>query len=133
MQMIVDFVLLAASAAAAIYCFVLSARLKRLNDVRGGLGATIASMSATIEQTREMLEDTKQVSRAGEKKLRDLIEDAERLAPEIADLVDALAEAAETAAFDIEQSRNEALREIRRSCSEPQRALAALRRGERAA
>lgn len=123
MQMIVDFVLLAASAAAAIYCFVLSARLKKLNDVRGGLGATIASMSATIEQTRLMLEETKKLSLDGEQKLRKLINEAQTLTPEIADLIDALTEAAEAAAYDIEQSRNDALFEIQRARSDPQHAM----------
>jgi len=133
MQMIVDFVLLAASAAAAIYCFVLSARLKKLNDVRGGLGATIASMSATIEQTRLMLEETKQLSLDGEQKLRKLVKEAGTLTPEIADLIDALTEAAEAAAYDIEQSRNDALFEIQRARSDPQRALRTRPRGGLAA
>lgn len=133
MQMIVDFILLAASAAAAIYCFVLSARLKKLNDVRGGLGATIASMSATIEQTRLMLEETKKLSLDGEQKLRKLINEAETLTPEIADLIDALTEAAEAAAYDIEQSRNDALFEIQRARSEPHRAARALQRNGSAA
>lgn len=115
MQLIVDFVLLAASAAAAIYCFILSVRLKKLNDVRGGLGATIASLSAAIDHARKMLEEARRIGRDDEERLRKAASDAAKLAPEIAELLDALAEAAELAALDIEQARNEALIEIRRS------------------
>ncbi len=115
MQMIIDFVLLAASAAAAIYCFVLSARLKRLNDIRSGLGASIASMSVTLDEAKRILEDTRRANIEGETKLRILIDDAERFAPELADLLDALVEAADGAASDIARSREAALEEIRRA------------------
>jgi len=119
MQMIIDFVLLAASIAAALYCFILSARLKKLNDTSGGLGASIASMSVTIEQARQILEDTKRINHAGEEKLKLLIEDAERFTPELAELLDALVEAADGAANEITRSREVALSAIRRAATEP--------------
>lgn len=112
MQAIVDFILLAASAAAAIYCFVLSARLKKLNDIRSGLGAGIASMSVTLEQTKAMLEATKKISLESESKLKSLLDDAARLAPELADLLDAVIEAGDQAADDIARARVTALADI---------------------
>ncbi|HBK90442.1 MAG TPA: hypothetical protein DDZ68_02095 [Parvularcula sp.] len=109
MQMIVDFTLLAASVAAGIYCFVLSERLKKLNDVRSGFGATVASMSEMLDQTRLTLEQAKRVNQDGEARLRRLVEDAERVAPELERLLDAMSEAAEAAALDIEDARRKAL------------------------
>ncbi|MEZ5917899.1 MAG: hypothetical protein R3C40_10135 [Parvularculaceae bacterium] len=38
MELIVNLVLLATSGAAAVYCYILSIRLKKLNDTRAGLG-----------------------------------------------------------------------------------------------
>ena len=113
MQAIVDFILLAASAAAAIYCFVLSARLKKLNDLRSGLGAGIPSMSVTLKQTRDMLEATKKISLESEAKLKTLLEDASRLAPELADLLEAIIEAGDQAADDIARARAAALVEVK--------------------
>lgn len=125
MQMVVDFTLLAASIAAGVYCFVLSERLKKLNDVRSGLGATVVSMSAMLDQTRLMLEQTKSINQEGEEKLRLLVRDAERIAPELECLLDAMEESAEAAALDIERARRAALDEVKRD-------LASLRRLGRA-
>lgn len=135
MQMIVDFVLLAASVAAAVYCFVLSTRLKKLNDMRSGFGATLASMSAMLDQTRLMLEHTKRINIEGESKLRLLVEDAERIAPELECLLDAVAESAEAAAGDIERLRRAALADIEQRLGEQRRvrAPAPQRRSELAA
>ncbi len=108
MQMIVDFTLLAASIAAGVYCFVLSGRLKKLNDLRSGFGATVASMSEMLDQTRLTLEQAKRVSQEGEARLRGLVEDADRITPELESLLDAMSEAAEVAALDIEEARAKA-------------------------
>lgn len=127
MQMIVDFTLLAASIAAGIYCFVLSGRLKKLNDVRSGFGATVASMSEMLDQTRVTLEQTKRVNQESETRLRLLVQDAERIAPEIESLLDVMTEAAEAAAFDIEDLRRKALDEIEVEADAVRRAMKASR------
>lgn len=112
MQMIVDFMLLAASAAAAVYCFILSGKLKKLNDLRSGLGASIASMSLTLEKTRRMLDDSKSAQREAEEVLRGLIEDASRTTVELSELVETILEAAERAADEIAASRDAAITEV---------------------
>ena len=55
MRLVFDLVLLMASGAATVYCFVLSRRLSRLNDTKSGLGASIASMSQALDQTQQTL------------------------------------------------------------------------------
>lgn len=98
MQLIVDFMLLAASGAAAIYCFVLSARLRKLNDMRGGLGAGIASMTVALEETRRMLAQSRDAHKEAEESLKALIEEAERAAAELFELVEPLLAAADQTA-----------------------------------
>lgn len=112
MQIIVDFMLLAASAAAAIYCFVLSGKLKKLNDVRTGLGASIATMSATLDETRRMLAESKCVQREAEENLKTLVKDATRTAEELSELVETILEAADLAAEQIATSRDAAIKDI---------------------
>jgi len=119
MQLIFDFILLAASAAAAVYCFVLSARLKKLNDVRSGLGASVVSMSAMLDQTRLTLEQSKRATVETEQRLRAVIEHAEKIAPEIEILLDAVAESAESAESGIENRRRAALADIRKALTDP--------------
>jgi hypothetical protein len=119
MQLIFDLILLAASAAAAVYCFVLSARLKKLNDVRSGLGASVVSMSAMLDQTRLTLEQSKRATVETEQRLRAVIEHAEKIAPEIEILLDAVAESAESAESGIENRRRAALADIRKALTDP--------------
>jgi chromosome segregation ATPase len=109
MDMIVDFILLAASGAAAVYCFVLSKRLKKLNDMKNGLGASIASMSQTLDQTQQVLALAKRSSVESIERLSALLEEAERLTPELSQLMDALGELSEIAADDIAKAKDEAL------------------------
>jgi hypothetical protein len=112
MEMIIDFALLAASAAATIYCFVLSGRLQKLNNMRTGLGAGIAAMSAALDETRRMLAESKAVQRAAEENLEALIKDAGNAATELSELVEALLVTAESAAEEITDRRDEAIRRI---------------------
>lgn len=112
MQIIFDLVLLMASGAAAIYCFVLSVRLKKLNDIKCGLGASIASMSLTLEQTQAMLTEAKEINQQSGANLSRLIEEANRLAPEIDDLMAELADYADAATAEISVSRDAAIRDI---------------------
>jgi Mg2+/Co2+ transporter CorB len=112
MQMIVDFMLLAASAAAAIYCLVLSGKLKKPNDMRSGLGASIAAMSVTLEQTRKMLAEAKNAQREAEENLQTLINDAGKTAAELSDLVEAILDAADFAVDEITTCRDAAIGEI---------------------
>ena len=55
MALISDVFVFGAAAAAALYCFILSRRIKKLNDLDKGLGGAIASFSANVEQLEQAL------------------------------------------------------------------------------
>ncbi|MFN0024062.1 MAG: hypothetical protein ACKVS5_09185 [Parvularculaceae bacterium] len=120
MQVIFDLMLLMASGAAAVYCFVLSNRLKKLNDIKSGLGASIASMSLTLEQTRAMLAEAKEINQQGSANLSRLIEEADKLSPEINDLMAALADYADAAITEISLSRDVAIRDLQLAAHDTQ-------------
>lgn len=46
-----DLLLIALCAASAFYCWMLSQRLKRLNDLKSGVGASIVTLTEAIERT----------------------------------------------------------------------------------
>lgn len=112
MEMIIDFMLLAASAVATIYCFVLSRRLAKLNDLKNGIGASISSMSSALDQTQEVLSVARNSSLEGVQRLADVLEEAERVKPEIKQLLEALSDLADLAAQEIEETKKSALNEI---------------------
>lgn len=114
MEMIVDFILLAASGVATVYCFVLSRRLGRLNDMKNGIGASIATMSGALDQTQQVLALAKSSSLEGVQRLTAVLEEAERIKPEIAELLEALGELASASVEEVEAVRDDALMRIER-------------------
>ncbi|MEM7729194.1 MAG: hypothetical protein AAF311_07950 [Pseudomonadota bacterium] len=50
-EFIKDVLLIALCAASAVYCWMLSHRLKRLNDLKSGVGASIVTLTEAIERT----------------------------------------------------------------------------------
>ncbi|MCA8887617.1 MAG: hypothetical protein KDA46_02230 [Parvularculaceae bacterium] len=112
MELIVNLVLLATSGAAAVYCYILSIRLKKLNDTRAGLGASIAAMSTALDQTKHTLTVAREASLESIERLTALLEEGQRLAPELTQLMDALDELASIAADDIERARVGAIEDV---------------------
>ncbi len=56
METVADIFLISASLAAAIYCIVLSRRLKRFTDLENGVGGAIAVLSAQVDDMTRTLE-----------------------------------------------------------------------------
>lgn len=56
METVADIFLISASLAAAIYCIVLSRRLKRFTDLENGVGGAIAVLSAQVDDMTKTLE-----------------------------------------------------------------------------
>ncbi|MGB3457023.1 MAG: hypothetical protein WBA35_11745, partial [Litorimonas sp.] len=52
-EFIKDVLLIALCGAAAVYCWMLSHRLKRLNDLKSGVGASIVTLTEAIERTHD--------------------------------------------------------------------------------
>lgn len=112
MGLVFDLILLMASGAATVYCFVLSRRLTRLNDTKNGLGASIASMSQALDQTQQALTFARTSSIDAVQKLASSLEEAERVRPEIAKLIEELSALAELMVDDIDHAKDDALQQI---------------------
>ena len=59
MQLVADGLLIATALAAAVYCLVLSRRLRRLTDAEAGIGGQIKALNAALEETRAGLAETR--------------------------------------------------------------------------
>ncbi|RMF33313.1 MAG: hypothetical protein D6754_17180, partial [Alphaproteobacteria bacterium] len=77
MALVADGLIAAAALVAAIYCLVLSRRVRRLADLDGGLGAAIAQLNAQVEGMRAALEAAKRTSSGSVRELRELTRRAE--------------------------------------------------------
>ncbi len=55
MALISDILLLAGATGAAIYCYVLSQRLKRFNDLEKGVGGAVAVLSSRVDELTKTL------------------------------------------------------------------------------
>lgn len=101
MEMIVNFMLLAASGAATFYCFILSRKLEALKNTEKGLGATIATMSHTVDQARSTVTLAKESSAQSINELKPLIEETKDILPQLTEMIDVLSELAEIAIRDV--------------------------------
>lgn len=80
MDLIADGLLIAATSLAAIYCVVLSRRLRALKNLDKGLGAAIAGLSREVDSMQTTLRDAKRVAQASSGDLRVLTKRAETAA-----------------------------------------------------
>lgn len=56
MQLVADILMVAGAFGAAIYCYVLSARLKRFSTLESGMGGAIAVLSAQVDDMTRALD-----------------------------------------------------------------------------
>lgn len=69
MDLLANGLLLAATLAAAYYCYVLARRMKRLTDLDSGLGGAITALSRQVDEMKTSVDAAKQVSGASAKDL----------------------------------------------------------------
>jgi ABC-type transporter Mla subunit MlaD len=112
MEIIFDFMLLAASGSAAVYCFVLNRKLQRLKDTEKGLGATIASMAAAVEQAQAAVADAKQSSAESVNELTPLVAETREFLPKLTALADSIGGIADTTIANINEAALAATKEI---------------------
>ena len=112
MEMIIDFMLLAASGAATFYCFILSRKLEALKNTEKGLGATIATMSHTVDQARATVTLAKESSADSIKELTPLIEETKEILPQLTEMIDVISELAEIAIRDVSEASGQASAEL---------------------
>ncbi len=69
MDFIANALLLASTSAAAIYCYVLSRRIKGLTDLDTGLGGAISALSRQVDEMKTSVDAARRVSGASAKEL----------------------------------------------------------------
>ncbi len=77
MELIADGLLMAGAFSAALYCWVLSRRLKGLKNLESGLGGAIATLSRQVDETRASLAEAKAATGATTRELSEATARAE--------------------------------------------------------
>jgi hypothetical protein len=80
MEMIADILLAAGAFGAAIYCYVLSARLKRLQTLENGMGGAIAVLSVQVDDMTRALENARGAANNQASTLQELTQRGETVA-----------------------------------------------------
>ena len=121
MDIIADILLVAGSFGAAVYCYVLAARLKRFTTLESGMGGAIAVLSAQVDDMTVALEKARGAATGSAESLEDLTARGEAVARRLELLVASLhdlpdpKEAKAAAPVDAEQSAEDRrLRFVRR-------------------
>lgn len=77
LDMIADTLLVAGAMGAAIYCLVLSRRLKKFNNLQDGMGGAVAVLSVQVDDMTKTLEKARKAAGRSSRELTDLTERAE--------------------------------------------------------
>ncbi|WP_282093584.1 hypothetical protein [Epibacterium ulvae] len=80
MDLIADILLAAGALGAGFYCFVLSRRLKRFNDLEKGVGGAVAVLSSQVDDLNKSLHHAQSISNGSSKALEQLTRRAESVA-----------------------------------------------------
>ncbi len=107
MEMTFDAILLLVSGAAGLYCFILSRRLRALQDMKTGLGASIISMTTAISQLKAASEESKFQTSAVSTQLKILLKDAEKKISHMQKLNKTLKETATETKDEVNKVQNE--------------------------
>lgn len=90
MNLIADILLVAGSFGAAIYCYVLSGRLKKFTTLESGMGGAIAVLSAQVDDMTRALEKARTAAHGSADGLQALTARAEGVAGRLELLVAAM-------------------------------------------
>ncbi len=90
MELIADILLVAGSFGAAVYCYVLSARLKRFTTLESGMGGAIAVLSAQVDDMTTALEKARGAANGSATSLENLTARGEAVARKLELLVASL-------------------------------------------
>lgn len=80
MELLADTLLVAGAFGAGFYCFILSKRLNRFNDLEKGVGGAVAVLSAQVADLSKTLNAAKLASEGSNEELEDLTMRAEAAA-----------------------------------------------------
>jgi chromosome segregation ATPase len=87
MEYIADILLVSGALGAGFYCFVLSRRLSRFNDLEGGVGGAVAVLSMQVDDLKKTLDAAQSSAGDSENSLKDLTSRADDVARRLEMLV----------------------------------------------
>lgn len=90
MGLIADIILIAAALGATFYCYVLSRRLAKFNDLERGVGGAVAVLSVQVDDMTKTLKQAETAAKDSTTSLRSLTERAEGVAKRLELLVAAM-------------------------------------------
>lgn len=104
MELIADSLMVAGSFGAAVYCYVLSARLKRFTTLETGMGGAIAVLSAQVDDMTRALEQARGAANGSASSLEALTTRGEVVARRLELLVASLHDLPEAAPSGLSQT-----------------------------
>ncbi len=104
MSLIIDFLLLAGSGTACLYCWILSKRLKALTNSEGGIQTGIVALSQSAEEMQEAMATTKEAANASVAQLEQLVEEIQQRKPELEALLEQISEVSTQAVTETESA-----------------------------
>ena len=121
MELIADVLMSAGAIGAAIYCYVLSGRLKKFSTLESGMGGAIAVLSAQVDDMTRALEKARSAASGSAAGLETLVLRAEGIAGKLELLVSSMHDLPEAPPpVDVEPAGEERkLRFVRRRPSRP--------------
>ncbi|TQS71566.1 hypothetical protein ERN12_11105 [Rhodobacteraceae bacterium] len=105
MGLISDILLAAGAFGAAIYCVVLSRRLRAFNQLENGMGGAIAVLSAQVDDMTRALEKAQKAANSSVSDLRSLTERAESGAERLEIMLASLHDLPDTSSDDARKPR----------------------------
>ena len=93
MSIIADGLLIVTCLTAALYCYVLSRRLRQLTDMKSGVGQQILQLNTALGETREAVKETRESAKSASERLSRELALAKKRTVELKDTI-AKAEAA---------------------------------------
>lgn len=114
MELIADILMVAGSFGAAIYCYVLAARLKRFSTLETGMGGAIAVLSAQVDDMTRALDKARVAATGSATSLEGLTGRAESVTAKLEILLAAMHDLPEPGGADLaEESHGGGERKLR--------------------
>lgn len=114
MNVIADFLLAAGAFTTAVYCLVLSRRLKRFTTLETGMGGAIAVLSAQVDDMTKALEQARNSAQSSSSGLEDQVRRAEAAAARLDLILASLHDLPDEAPTGDDSAEDRRLRFVRR-------------------
>ena len=116
----VDIALILVSSSACLYCFMLNRRLKALQDMEKGLGASIVSFTQAVSKLSLAAQEAKRSVSESTQTLQDLLTKVDRSIPKIDGMLENLDHASERTARETRAMQEDLVEALRPLIDEAQ-------------